>query len=162
MTTPPPPNQPTYGISALYLYPVFQSSPTFDPSKPFKSWQMPADPTADPDEFVILRYYTPTGVYKSFAITYGEAMAPPNIEPGGLTGDQQVQYQAGPYGQQARPIPARAIIAGVEEIQVIAGIGVQVINSGYVAPPQPQTPQQTTDSQNIAECLRILKGMAGV
>ena len=148
---PPIPNAETYTVSALFLYPVFQTSVSFDPTKRSKSWQMPLDLTLNPNQATVMYYYDATGTYQPFIITYGDAMAPPNLAPVGQTPAQEAALQGSVFElQPACPVPARAIVVGVEEMTDVMGV-LWVKNSSYVPPPQPQTTQQTADSAKLTQ-----------
>ena len=153
---PPPPNAARYGIAALNLVPTFQTSPTLNPNAREKSWQEAFDPTLNPNQATVKYYYDATGTYQPFVITNGDAMAPPNLAPVGQTPAQEAALQGSVFElQPAFPVPARALLP-TESIDIVMGV-VWVVNSAYVEPPQPQTTQQSTDSQNIAECVKILR-----
>ena len=153
---PPPPNAARYGIAALNLVPTFQASPTLNPNAREKSWQEAFDPTLNPNQATVKYYYDAAGTYQPFVITNGDAMAPPNLAPVGQTPAQEAPLQGSVFElQPAFPVPARALLP-TESIDIVMGV-VWVVNSAYVEPPQPQTTQQSTDSQNIAECVKILR-----
>jgi hypothetical protein len=164
---PPPPDLQVYPLSALFLWPISNTSPVpVDPTKGYRNWQYtgPLPPGKTTASLYNYGYYTGTGDYGSASITYGEAMSPPNIAAANLDAPDALAIEAGAYGLLAHPVPARALLA-TESISSVVFLGLQVRNSAWAAPP---TPQQSTDSstlqqilENTAETLAIVKTLPG-
>lgn len=154
-TFPPPPNSETYYLTELNQVPrISVSTVPVNPLQGFRPWQLPSPIPAGKTTSSLYNYgyFTATGDYGSASITYGEAMAPPNVAAADLDKASSDALEAGPYGLLARPIPARPSLDS--ETIFPTPFGLMVRNSAYVAPSDPAT--ATTDAKKLAAIRAIL------
>lgn len=172
MSTPPtvlpvdaPPPIPTVspypnGIASFYYpgYAIQATSQTFDSTKPSKSWSRPLQPGENPASlFGPVGYFQGTTYIPDQLFMTKQAAADTNIVPASAvaTPAQQEALAGSVYMTQSVPIPARAPLA-TESVNPVMGM-IIVTNSAVAGAAVPQTQQEMDNSQNIAECLKILR-----
>ena len=152
--TPPVPNASEYPLSALDLFLTATTGP-FDPTQRLKNWSdLNALSQGLPTDFITYGAFVQTSpnglpVFDASAIGMTRQQAATlNIQPGNVPTTDNTSVA---MTQPAWPSPARNLVAGETIVPMIGGFN--VVNSNYVAPAQPQTTQQSTDSQNIQQIL---------
>jgi hypothetical protein len=137
---------PALTMASLRLFPQLASSAAYVFSEPIQDWTLGTIPGGSlATDLYVYHSYNAAGQYVEYAVTYQQAVTPnvpPNPVPAG-----------GPASNSAvTPCPMSQAPAGYQVVGLPTGLELEAI-----APAPAPTPQQATDSANLAEILTTVQ-----